>query len=170
MNKLHTVFLLVVCALPAVGRAATTSGFDSTTPELPIAVQGNAIIDLVPTGATLNGNLTVTSTVSAQGEIKVGEDGTGCGNPTAGTVRFDYGAHVLQYCDGSTWQGVSNAAPAGAMCGWSMYGGGNSLATGSTACQGMNPINGCPDSYHQGTATYQDSTGGNFTALFCVKS
>ena len=170
MNKLYALILFIACTAPTLARAATNNGFDSLTPELPIAVQGNPIIDLVPTGATLNGSLIVTSTLSAQGEIKVGEDGTGCGSPTAGTVRFDYASRALQYCDGSMWQGVSSTEPSGTVCGWAMYGTGNGVATGSSNCQGMSPLNGCPANYYQSKASYQDSTGGNFSALFCIKS
>jgi len=170
MSKLCTALILIVCMVPSLGYAATTSGYDSTTPELPIAVQGTAVLDLTQGNVTVDGSLAVTGSLSMQGEVKVGEDGTGCGSPTAGTMRYDGGSQTMQYCNGSSWQVMANGAVSGSICGMSIYGTGNGVATGSTNCQGMNPINGCPGGYSQSSVYSQDSTGGSFAEVFCVKN
>ena len=86
MSKFKTALLIAVCAIPSYGYAATTSGYDSITPELPIAVQGVAVLDLTQGNAIVDGNLAVMGGLAMQGEIKVGEDGTGCNGSTSGIL------------------------------------------------------------------------------------
>jgi len=173
MNRLSSSGIILVIAafsFPSLGYAGTTSGYDSILPELPIAVQGVAVLDLTQGNAIVDGNLAVTGGLSMQGEIKVGEDGTGCGGSTAGTIRYDGGSQTMQYCNGSSWQMMANGAASGSLCGLYVYGTGNGMAAGSATCQGVNPVNGCPGGYYQNSTFFQDSTGGNFTQVSCVKN
>lgn len=82
MIKLRNVLLLAACSIPTTVCATTSGGYDSTTPELQIAVQGNEVLYLTQGNAKVDGNLAIVSSAAVGGNL------TTVGNLTGSTAAF----------------------------------------------------------------------------------
>ena len=167
--KINTpVLLAALMILTAAPAYATTGGIASTGPELDFAV--------VPTGqpetqvgAWTASGLTIIGALTSQGQLTgtggqfsgdvlIGEDATGCGGSTFGTLRYDRGSGTLQYCNPGGWQQVAGGVPSGTICGGP-----------GILCQGHNPYwNDCPSGYHPGSLGFSIQSLGNQGGSFAT--
>ncbi|MDR3560893.1 MAG: hypothetical protein P4N59_05570 [Negativicutes bacterium] len=107
-------FAALMAVLLPQAAYATSSGLDTTIPDMVFAVQGQQVGDWTNSNLAITGGLNTTSTVGigtstpaaqldVSGGIRTGFDGSICGPSNEGTQRYNPSLHAYEYCNATSW-------------------------------------------------------------------
>lgn len=187
--RISPFYLFIFACLLAKPSFAQQGINSAAGTDLPIGAGGQTAITVsgggtagVPVGNVGIGTTTPRAKLDVTGEIKSGNTNLACSAAINGSIRYNSGTKIMEYCNGTSWMQMGGGGSSGSLCGWGRLftgaeRGPSCQGTSVVACMGYAIVNSrcsanCPAGYTF-VSLFSDAANagdGSYTQVTCVKN